>query len=411
MVALCIGPAIAAPAWARYLRISVATTKADLLDADDAVRNNIALPDPAQRQSRHRAAIQSMIAELETVVRFDSTHVLARIRLAAARLQWFELLQQQTELPMPLAAVRDAALQSHFNSRAELDTWLDRAIGPHCAQLELARQEIHQALALCPLYGEAYLYMSDLCFLEGANSAAKNCYLLQALAVRPYDGEIHFEVGKECFLQGRTQQAIDHWRIAYHNSQEFKLRLIELFTNELAAQVPIDFFLNNFQPDLDGLRQLRAHFRRSPPSDQRTALWQYSTTAITKAAASQQGSAACPLWLEAELLYRELAEAGNRLVCVKQALAADASDYSAHYTAVNCYYDQNDLNSAADQVKWCLARAPNDANLKRIRDAIVKARLNTTPDPETTSLKITGIQPSEIRAPEAQHAVDTSIKR
>jgi hypothetical protein len=389
MIALSIGPALAAPAWDRYLRLSVAATKADLLAADAAQKNaasnnptsnNAALNDAAAQLSRHKATLQAMIAELETVVKYDSNHVLAHIRLAAARLQWFELLQQNSSLPMPLAAVRDAAIQSQFASRAQLIQWLQRAVGPHCQQLEQARMDVRQALSLCPLYGEAYLYLGDLCFLEGTNSAAKSQYLAQALAVRPYDGEVQFEAGKECFLQGQSDEAIEHWRLAYHSGEEYKARLIELFTNELASQVSISFFLEHFQPDLDGLRQLQAHYRNVPPSDQRSALWQYSAAQITTAANSQQGAAASTLWLEAEPLYHDLGDAANRLKCVNQALAANAGNYSAHYAAVNCYYEQNDFDHADEQVKWCLARAPNDANLKRIRDAVVKARLNISPD-------------------------------
>ncbi|HEY2759340.1 MAG TPA: hypothetical protein VGI75_01315, partial [Pirellulales bacterium] len=398
------------PAWDHYLRLSVALTKADLLAADDAARNNIAT-DAASQVSRHKAVLPAMMADLETVVKFDSSHMLARIRLAAARLQWFELLQQQGELPMPLAAVRDAALQSHFSSRAELVAWLQRAIGTHYEQLELARQEVRQALALCPLYGEAYLYMSDLCFLEGADSICKSLYLRQALSVRPYDGEVHFEAGKECFLQGQSDQAIEHWRMAYHSGQEYKTRLLELFSNELATQVPIDFFLDHFQPDLDGLRQLRAHYRQLPSSEQRNTLWKYSVAQIIKAAASQQGVTACVLWLEAEPLYHDLGDAAERLACIKQALAADAADYSAHYAAVNCYYDQNDFDSAQQQAKWCLARAPNDANLKRIRDAVVKARLNTTLDRETAANKTIPIPSSGLSAIDAQRKTDMSVKR
>jgi O-antigen ligase/tetratricopeptide (TPR) repeat protein len=395
MVAFSIGPALAAPAWDRYLRLSVASAKADLMAADTA-QNNGTPNDAASQLSRHKATQQAMIAELETVVKYNSTHVLAHIRLAAARLQWFELLQQDSSLPMPLAAVRDAAIQSQFASRAQLNQWLERAVGPHCQQLEQARMDVRQALSLCPLYGEAYLYLGDLCFLEGTNSAAKSQYLAQALAVRPYDGEVQFEAGKECFLQGQSDQAIEHWRLAYHSGEEYKARLIELFTNELAGQVPISFFLEHFQPDLDGLRQLRAHYRNLPPSEERKVLWQYSADEIVKQAASQQRPEASAMWLDAEPLYHDLGDTSNRLKCVSRALAANAGNYSAHCAAVNCYYDQNDFDHADVQVKWCLARAPNDANLKRIRDAVVKARLNSSADSP---------------AADAQATVDISARR
>jgi hypothetical protein len=416
MVALSLGPALAAPAWDRYLRLSVASTKADLLAADEAAKNGATknssdTVDPSGTFARHKIDLKAMIGELETVVRFDSGNVLAQVRLAAARLQWFELLQQDAELPMPLAAVRDAALQSHFQSRAELQAWLGRAVGAHSDQLELARQEIRRALVLCPLYGEAYLYMNDLCFLEGTNSTAKSRYLSQALAVRPYDGEVQFEAGKECFLEGQSNEAIEHWRMAYQSGQEFKTRLIDLFANDLAAEVPVEFFLKNFQPDLDGLRQLRAHYRQSALAEQRKALWQYSAEEIAKQAAMQQDTAACLLWLEAEAIYHDLRDAPARLACVQKAVAADAVNYGAHYAAVNCFYDQNEYDNAEEHAKWCLARAPNDANLKHIRDAVVKARLDAPQHRETADSKKNDQQTADRRTVDSRTAVSSPTTR
>ncbi|HTQ40701.1 MAG TPA: O-antigen ligase family protein [Pirellulales bacterium] len=413
MIALSIGPALAAPAWDRYLRLSVAATKVDLLAADatqnNAGQNSVAANNVASELSRRKTELQAMIAELETVVNYDSTHVLAHVRLAAARLQWFELRQQESPLPMPLAAVSDAALQSHFSSRAQLDEWLQRATGPHSRQLEQARVEVRHALALCPLYGEAYLYLADLCFLEGTSPAAKTQFLAQALAVRPFDGEVQFEAGKECFLQGQSDQAIEHWRLAYHSGQEYKTRLIELFTGELASQVPISFFLDQFQPDLDGLRHLRARYRSLPPSDQRNTLWQYSAAQLIKAAPSQSGPEACALWLEAEPLFHDLDDAPQRLRCIQQALATNPANYAAHYAAVNCFYEQSNFDNADEQVKWCLARAPNDANLKRIRDAVVKARLDTPHDSATADNSTINTRTAHHPARETQTGTQAQI--
>ncbi|HEY2827405.1 MAG TPA: hypothetical protein VGJ04_07370, partial [Pirellulales bacterium] len=245
------------------------------------------------------------------------------------------------------------------------------------------------AVNLCPLYGEAYLYLSELCFLEGTSATAKSQFLAQALAVRPYDGEVQFEAGKECFLEGQSDEAIEHWRLAYRSGEEYKTRLIDLFTNELAAQVPISFFLEQFQPDLDGLRQLLAHYRNSPPSNQRSSLWQYSAAQIVAAATAQQGASASTLWLEAEPLYHDLGDGAHRLMCITQALIANPGNYSAHQAAVNCYYEQSDFDRADEHVKWCLTRSPNDSNLKRIHDAVVKARLNDSAKPQAAPMQAT----------------------
>jgi O-antigen ligase len=382
MLVQSLGPALAAPAWDRYLRLATAMSKAERIAADTTLPRD----DANEQASASKRSLEKMITELETVIKYDPSQAIAHARLSAARIQLFELLQQDAPNPMPLAAVRDAALQSHFSSRAELDKWLTRAIGPHYIQLEQARCDARGALALCPLLGEAYLYLSELCFLEGSDLTANSRYLAQALAVRPYDGEIQFEAGKQCFLDGQPQQAIEHWRQAYRSGEEFRLRLVDLFANELATQVPIGFFLEQFQPDLEGLRRLRLRYSTLQLPAQWRTLLEYSTTQIVKQAESTSGRQACGLWLEAEPLYRELGDAKQRMRCVDQALSADANNYSARYAAGMCFYEENQFDQAETQVKWCLSRAPNDANLKRVHDAVVKGRLEQGQPPKEAAI-------------------------
>ncbi len=373
MVAESIGPALGAPAWNRYQRASAAAIKAE----------RIAISDARQRTELkaidRQAALELMKRELETVLASNPQEALAHVRLAAVKLQLFELLQQEASNPMPLAALRDAAFQSRFSSRAELDKWLVRAIGSHYCLLDQSRLHARQALALCPLLGEAYVYLKELSFLEGVNPATKAIYLAQALRVRPFDGEVHFEAGKEYFLDGKPEEAIKHWRQSYHSSEEYKLRLINLFSSELATQLPISFFLEKFEPDLDGLRQLRLRYRNLELPDQWQALLNYSVTKITECAKSKLGTDACNLWLEAESLCRDLGNSEQQIECRIAALKADANNYAGRHAAVLCFYKAQQLENVEEHVKWCLTRAPNDKDLKRIRDEIVRARLKSSP--------------------------------
>lgn len=369
MIAESIGPALAAPAWDSYLRISAQTTKAELLAADDPKADLAAL------QAERRQALYSMIHQLETVIHRDPWHWRAHARLAAARLRLFELLQQDSSIPMPLVAVRDAAFQSHFRSRNQLDAWLSRAIAENYEQLEQAHSHARRAVALCPLAGEAYLYLTDLCFLEGPDPTAKSWYLAQALKVRPYDGEIQFEAGKESFLDGNPEAAIEHWQTAYKSGEEYKARLIDLFARQLAGQVPVSFFLESFRPDLNELRRLRIACKNLHLPDQWRALLEYSASKVTERAQATSGAQACALWLEADSLYTELHDRAKSVQCVEAALAADPNDYSAHHSAATRFFQNENYERAYAEVKWCLTRAPNDKDLKRIRFDIVNEQV------------------------------------
>ena len=115
------------------------------------------------------------------------------------------------------------------------------------------------ALNLGPTQGLGYVYLARLCVLDGPDAAsAKKAYINQALTVRPYNGSVLFEAGKEASLAADMPQAIDYWRRSFRNSPAHRAQLIDM----LATRVPIEFFLDGFQPDLDALRTLTRRYDR-----------------------------------------------------------------------------------------------------------------------------------------------------
>ena len=102
-----------------------------------------------------------MASLLERCVAKDRSFARGHLRLAANYLQQFHLLQMSSQNPMDLAQIRDAAIASRFESRAALDEWLDRAFGPRRKHLGAALWHAHRAAALCPVQGEAYLYLAE----------------------------------------------------------------------------------------------------------------------------------------------------------------------------------------------------------------------------------------------------------
>ena len=94
------------------------------------------------------AADKSVVSALEEVLYWTPDNAKAHIRLASLLLGRFEQLQLQAANAMPLNQISEAALasQNHFSSPAELDQWLDRAIGVHRNLLKAALWHLHSGL-------------------------------------------------------------------------------------------------------------------------------------------------------------------------------------------------------------------------------------------------------------------------
>ena len=108
-----------------------------------------------------------LISRLDDVVYWDRDNARAHLELAECHLRLFEQIQRTAENPMSLANLRDAAIQSRFCSREALKQWLSQAVGAHLDHLPQALQHVRQALRLSPLQGRGYVYLAELCFLEG----------------------------------------------------------------------------------------------------------------------------------------------------------------------------------------------------------------------------------------------------
>ena len=103
--------------------------------------------------------------------------------------------QKQARSPnvMAVSQIRDAVLSSRsesvpperrLDSREKLEQWLSAAIGDHYRDLDSALMHTRRALAQCPLLGEGYLLLGELCFLDGGRELAKSACVDQALRVR-----------------------------------------------------------------------------------------------------------------------------------------------------------------------------------------------------------------------------------
>ena len=242
MVWTYVGPAGASIHWDRYLRVSAANGTLSQESLAQLVANVQSVPTAEQDRE---AMLQAMLRHLERVVAWDPNFARARLRLATHLLSEFERRQQAAANAMDVSQIADAALASQFKSPAELKSWLGRAFGADCELLYQALDHAHAGVAQCPLQGEGYLALANLCFLEGATRAEVGAYVDQGLRVRPHDGELLFEVGRRALVDGDVETAMRQWTKCFRDTGPHQLKIIYL----LAGRVPAKLFLESFQPD------------------------------------------------------------------------------------------------------------------------------------------------------------------
>jgi O-antigen ligase/tetratricopeptide (TPR) repeat protein len=408
-----VGPVVAERHWHRFCRLERAATAVPPSQGETAeeerlvptsrdTADDLALPgteptaaassgslasaestpgEPIPGEETANTADRKMAAELEEVVRWDPNHARAHLRLAGTYLRLFHEAQENGKNMMPLSQVRDAAIQAEFPSREALDAWLLLAVGEHYRYLDLSLRHARRGLRLCPLLGEGYLFLGELCFLEGSRNADKAVFVDQALRVRPYDGTVLFHAGREAWLAGDDERGLDFWRRSFRSGPAYQRQLIEWMagrTNPDALDQEIGFLIDTFEPDYDGLRTMYHRYRRVAEAERITPL----LMAVAKKAVEEAGRAraesrmedASECWLEAMVMSMEMKDFGGSLYCAEQAAACNPSSFRARYKLGHLLADCGRLAEAEKHLDWCYQRKPNHIPLRNLLRE-VKTRL------------------------------------
>lgn len=359
------GPAIASIHWDRYLRASAHSAETA---AEQQPMNEYTT---VLHDERSVATTLNSIVHLENVLYWNPQHARARIRLAGKYLQRFEQLQQSSENVMSLTDIREAAFASQFPSRAALDQWLARAIGDNKQLLDKAGQHCRAALHTCPLFGNGYVYLAELCFLEGGNTETKSAYVAQALQVRPYDGAVLFAAGKEAILTGDVAKAIDYWKQSFHRGGEHQQRMIAL----LAGRVPFQFISETFEPDLTALRSLYFRYRQLGAANEMTAVAVRLSDALILKAQHDNSSEASALWLEALELNLRTGHHKHIQLCAAKALASAPNELSTRRAVGEAMLALRQFEEAERHLRWCVQQKPGDERLRDMLRAAVHREL------------------------------------
>jgi len=388
-----VGPAMAAVNWDRYLRASVATRHVTRVQLTDLFANRPL----SEIQSQARLS-ELMIRQLDQVVRWDPQCARAHARLAAKCIARFELLQQDAENAMSLAQIRDAAVQSTFASPAELHAWLQRAVGENSDLLRRAADEARQAVKLCPLQGEAYVYLAQLGFLDGAPAAVAKAYIDQALRVRPYDADVRFEVGWQELLAGNLAGAVEHWKQCFDDPGAHQLRIVYL----LAGRIPAPVFLSTFEPDWQTLRYVWGRYRELGRPSDLDAVLAYSAEATRRETQKKGRIPPAFIWFWQSLLYRDVQRDDDELACLQRANECDSSQFAIREALAKALEAAGRFAEAEPHFRWCVARKPQYSSLSYALVRVTKERLARREHSESQPPAIGADQPRGLLGPSLQ---------
>jgi tetratricopeptide (TPR) repeat protein len=204
------------------------------------------------------------------------------------------------------------------------------------------------------LQGECYVYLTDLCFLQGPGRAAKTSLIEQAEKVRPYNAVVQFAAGREAALQGDLVTALKYWKRAFDSDPEIRSLIIE----SIASKVPARFFLETFEPGTDGLAHLfHFYWKLDRDEDARTIASQYVM------ALEQDVHLASTQWSQAQVIYSYLGIHDRALECGRRAVKLDPTSFSKRRALATLFMENGRFSEAVEQLRWCLRRRPEDEQL------------------------------------------------
>jgi tetratricopeptide (TPR) repeat protein len=312
-----------------------------------------------------------MASHLEATVARDPYDARARLQLAKNCLQRFENCQQLSDNPMSLASIREAAVVSRFASKEDQDRWLAAATGEHLVYLRQAFQHANCAVRLCPLEGTAYLYLAELAFLQGGDSA-RDRLIAQALAVRPFDGVVLYTAGYEAMRTGDVQRASDYYRRSFQRGPETQCLIIE----SLAPYVLPEAFVEFFAPDTNGLSKLFDYYRVAEQPEAARLIGQHYVRSLETQAQNSSGSVAAGYWNTAQEVHDYLRDKSQALAAARQAVAAKPEDFHLRFQLASQLHQAGKLTAALQEFRWCQRRRPED---RTVRARLAEVETHLTP--------------------------------
>ncbi len=325
------------------------------------------------------AGLQQRLKEVVLAAKVNPRDAKLQESACNAYMQLFEIRQQHADNTMSLAMVRDAirASESQFETAKAKSEWLDRAIGANLKLLRLARRSLSRSLANSPLRSKAYVLLSDLNFLNSADSDDFNQrFLGQSLRLRPSDPDMMYLVGSSELQNGRFEQALNYWRPAFQRSPRMQERIAGI----LANQMSLEQFQQEFQPDSKGLEVIAQSFKKAGrPDEAEQAQRLFINEGLRQAKSLESDEELEATLISVRNACVELGDIDSAVNALSYAVERLPHNYSIHYMLGLDLMTADRIPEASEHLQWCSSRQPGDINLRKLTSRAVIERLKQTP--------------------------------
>lgn len=304
-------------------------------------------------------SLEQRLEQLEELISRDPSNAKAHLNLSSLLRIKFDVEQGNSGIPMPLAQIRDAANNSPFPSREDLDTWLNKILAERRAYLDRSLDHARQAVALCPLQGEAYVFMAELNFLRETNRDHELALIDQALKTRPEAAPVLVTAGREALLAGDNETGLKHFKKVFTLGNTYQNLVIQALGRQNA-----DFFFEHFPIDMSAMQTLRNHYAGLGNREQSQVVGLKLAKALVEQATSETGSEAAATWSNAQEAFVFLKDESNALQAARNAVASDPHEYSHRKNLVTLLVAQKKFDEAVPLLEWCLKQYPDNTQLK-----------------------------------------------
>ena len=189
--------------------------------------------------------------------------------------------------------------------------------------------------------------------------------------MRPFDGTTLFAAGQEAIIEENWNTALQYWQASFQLGPYYQQQLLGLLT----VQVPVEFILEAFQPDVDALNVMIGYYKRPDQESQLRLLFERYAEACERRARMREGVPAAKDWKSVASAYRWLDRRSESVRCFGNALECEPSDFDAHYGLGRCLFELGSFAEAEEHLTWCLRSRPNDKNVRNLLDKTVDGRL------------------------------------
>lgn len=287
-------------------------------------------------------------------------------------LRRFDARQQTSDNPMGVGQIRDVVKSSEFETAQAMKDWMQRAVGSNTRLLLLANRSFRRAIQASPLSAYAYVRVAELGFLSQATSDEEMAVMKQALRLRPHDPQVLFQVGRNVMLSGDIDGCMVYWRDAFARSR----RIQSLIVRQLAPQVDPEFFLENLNPDWEAQGTVARAYKEIDRDDEARRIWEmHIQDGITRLKESLPPAEleltvislhdACVALEDKELAIRILSRGVQRL----------PQSYQIRYRLAWDLYGAGRYSDAAEHLRWCASRRPDDQPLQDAAAQAIKQGL------------------------------------